>query len=707
VLAIHLIVNTVHRLSDPPASLTPALKLKASLSWVFQPGAFPLALLVLCILSFGLLIPRLGFYWDDWPMITTIRLQGLSAFWDFYRGERPFSAWTLYASAPFLGTNPLSWHLYTLGVRWLATVAMWWTLRGLWPQRSRQVAWMALLFAIYPVFTQQPVSVAFSQHWITFGLYFLSLGAMVQAYRTPRWFWPLTLLALLASALHIFTMEYFVGLELLRPVILYFILSRKVPGGAARLRSTIKGWLPYLLVLVAFVAWRLLFFKVEGDPNRPDLLYSLSTQPLGTLLRLLQISLQDLINNLVGVWYGTVQPEAIDLSDRAVLLSGAVALITAALVFFYLTGLRSEDHPGVDSTTPDSWIRQAVTLGLLGALLGPLPVWLTDRQAIYGLYSGRFAMAAMFGLSVLFVGLLEWFTPRRIPKLVLIGLLVGLAAGFHVRNATAFYRSSLQQNQFYWQLYWRAPYIKPGTALLSADELFIYVGRAATATAVNLLYPQDPGRRELAYWFLELYHDIGPKATEKLPRGKPLNPQFRIYSFNGSSLDSLAIFYKPAVGRCLWVLSPDDADNPDVPELTRLVLPISNLSRIEAEPKGSGYPPEEIFGAEPEHTWCYYFQKASLASQLGDWQAVSQLGDEADAKGFSPASPHEWLPFIKGYAHSGQWDKALDRTQRALEQSEEIAPRLCRVWSQIQEDVSLPEEAATRVDQQIACPTAP
>jgi hypothetical protein len=305
---------------------------------------------------------------------------------------------------------------------------------------------------------------------------------------------------------------------------------------------------------------------------------------------------------------------------------------------------------------------------------------------------------------------LEWFTPRRIPKIVLIGLLVGMAAGFHVRNATAFYRSSLQQNQFYWQLYWRAPNIKPGTALLSADELFIYVGRAATATAVNLVYPQPAGQRELGYWFLELYHDIGPKATEKLPRGKPLNPQFRIYSFNGSSLDSLAIFYKTAVGRCLWVLSPDDADNADVPELTRLILPISNLSRIEREPREPGYPPVEIFGKEPEHTWCYFFQKAALAWQMQDWAAITDLGDEAEEKGYSPASPHEWLPFIEGYARLGQWEKAMDRTQRAFELNEEIAPRLCRVWGQIQEQPVLPDEAGSRVDQlkqQLGCVAAP
>ncbi len=43
----------------------------------------PLALLVLLILSFGLLIPQLGFYWDDWPVILTGRLAGAAGYQAF------------------------------------------------------------------------------------------------------------------------------------------------------------------------------------------------------------------------------------------------------------------------------------------------------------------------------------------------------------------------------------------------------------------------------------------------------------------------------------------------------------------------------------------------------------------------------------------------------------------------------------------------
>lgn len=656
-----------------------------------------LAFLVLLILSFGLMIPWLGLYWDDWPIVLVTRLQGVNTFWDFYRYERPFSAWTYIVTAPILGTRPVIWHLFTLLLRWVTVIGMWWSLQGLWPRRKREVTWIALVFAIYPVFTQQSVSIAFSQHWICYALYFLSLGAMIQSVRTPRWFWLLNLAGVVATLVNMLTLEYFWGLELLRPIILWLIYGERQPEGGKRLQATLKLWVPYLVVLIIVVTWRMASMETLHDANEPDLLYELSASPLTTLLQFLQNGLQDVINNFIGAWYNTIDPTDIELTSRPMIFSLFIALLTAGLTYYYLLRLSTSESEGSSLLSDRQWVRQALLIGTLGTLLGPLPIWVINRQAIFGLYSGRFALAAMLGLSILLVGLLEWFTPRLLPKVILLAAMIGMAAGFHLRTSVSFYRSTLKQNQFYWQLYWRAPYIKPGTAILSADELFIYVGRNPTAVALNLLYPQPFGSRQVDYWFLELYHDVGPKMVPKLVRGKTFNPSFRTFEFTGSSLDSLVIFYKPGAGRCLWVLSPEDADNPELPELTRVASPVSNLSRIEATPLSTDYPPVDLFGKEPEHTWCYYFQKAELALQMGDWQKVAQLGDQAQKQGYSPGNSHEWLPFIEGYAKSSQWEDALEGTIAAFAMNEEIAPRLCRGWEHILGTATPPTEIDEKV----------
>ncbi len=677
----------------------------------FQSWTFPIVALVVLFLTFGVMFPLLGLYWDDWPAVAAARLKGVSSFWEFYKGERPFSAWTYILTMPWLGTKPITWHIVTLLLRWLTVLAMGWTLRGLWPNRSREVAWMTLLFAIYPVFINQAVAVAFSQHWMTFLLYFISLGFMIQALRKPRFSWLFTSVALLAEILHVLTMEYFWGLELIRPFFLWIILSEQNLPGRQRFKKTLLFWLPYLLVLVIGLVMRMTVFVTQtNDPNRPDLLFGLKEQPFVTLIRLLQFAIQDFVNNLAGVWYNTLAPGEIDLTDRVYLFSLLIAGLIAGLVFYYMTHMKPEE---VESDVDRSlWIKQALLIGFVCTLLGPVPVWLTDRQVLWGMYGGRFGLAAEFGLSIFLFGLFEWFTVKPLPKILLVSVLIGLAGGYHIRVASTYYRSTLKQNQFYWQLFWRAPYLKPGTAILSADELFPYVGRAASAVTMNLLYVQPAGSPTMAYWFFELDYDIGPKAVPKLSKEKPLNAVFRNFVFNGNSLDNLVVFYKSGTGRCLWVLSPEDVENSDLPELTLQALPVSNLSRIEAEPipvEGStnNYPPADLFGKEPEHDWCYFFQKANLARQYEEWEKVAQLGDEAQNQGLVPQDAHEWLPFIQGYAFVDQWEKAINRTDQALVLKAESAPRLCTVWEKILSQTAPSQNVMGQIEQmktRLSCP---
>jgi hypothetical protein len=60
-----------------------------------------------------------------------------------------------------------------------------------------------------------------------------------------------------------------------------------------------------------------------------------------------------------------------------------------------------------------------------------------------------------------------------------------------------------------------------------------------------------------------------------------------------------------------------------------------------------------MFGPEPAHRWCYYFEKADLALQTGDWESVAALGKQASAAGLHPEDWVEWTPFLQAYAYLG------------------------------------------------------
>ena len=175
-----------------------------------------------------------------------------------------------------------------------------------------------------------------------------------------------------------------------------------------------------------------------------------------------------------------------------------------------------------------------------------------------------------------------------------------------------------------------------------------------------------------------------------MTKGKALAFSFRKFKFNGSTLDSVFLSYESEKGQCLWILSPEDDDNPDLNPMLAEALPISNLDRIERESRGM--PLETIFGSQPAPNWCYFFQKADLARQFKDWQEVSRLGDEAQNLGFGPNNPQEWMPFVEGYAMSERWEAAIETTQHVRRVNRFLSPRLCRLWNRILDMETPPTE---------------
>jgi hypothetical protein len=96
-----------------------------------------------------------------------------------------------------------------------------------------------------------------------------------------------------------------------------------------------------------------------------------------------------------------------------------------------------------------------------------------------------------------------------------------------------------------------------------------------------------------------------------------------------------------------------------------------------------------IYKPEPEHGWCYYFEKADLARQLGDWEEVTRLGDIAFKLEDHPNNPVERFVFIEGYAHVGDWERALKLSRESYQVSKSyVGPLLCQLWERIETESS-------------------
>ena len=651
-------------------------KLRLSQGWLT-----PVLLLGTSIAAYGLQVLWLGYTLDDWIILHSYTSGGLRGLMEYcFMGSRPLVFWIWELGFLLLGTAPLGWHLWTLLWRFLSVLIFWVLLRQFWPKQARRTTLAALLFAVYPIFFQQPSALTFSFHWVCYFLSILSLVCMVRAAQGRGSWLACSAAAVLSGAASLFSQEFFIGFELLRPVLIWLALGGGLKLEWPRLRRTLLQWAPYLLLLIGYLLWRLVFMPAPGsDRNAPQVLYGLLKTPLQTLPELLVMVLRDLVNGLAGVWYRTYQPALITAGPLSALMAwGLAGAVFAGLyaAFRWLRGLNGADE------SEAGFVRGAVLVGLLAMLLGFAPGWTTGRSMsdTGGLYNDRFGMAAMAGASLLLVGLVEGALKSRHVRTAVLCLLVALAVGAHFRSTTEYRWSWEQQTRLYWQLKWRAPALQPPTAIYGDGALVKFIGSWATISAFNEVYDVPPGPTYEPYWYFDLTKQDLVSVVEK---GLPVTEIKNNLRYLGNASQSLVIQADAIENQCLWVVDLNDIHNPYLTPEVRFALPISDTRRIQAEPDR---PLDvKIFGPEIARDWCYYFEKASLARQRGDWPEAMRLWQAVEAQGLNPNNEPELVPFIQAAAHTGDWELAQRLTRQAYFPDFVMHDYLCTTWRAIDE----------------------
>jgi hypothetical protein len=657
----------------------------------FSRKSVPFALVLIAALSFGLFIPTLGFYQDDWPILYFQGTGGLAGLWKLHLYQSRPLATGLYALAfALIGNQVWLWHLLTLALRVLTLWIGWSALSRLWPGHERILAWFALLFAVYPLFLLQPLSVTYLIHWAGFALFTASVWFMVRAFQSPQRHGLYLTASALFTAGHLFVIEYYAGLELARPLLLWFLLPSAGPI-RARLVRLARASLLHGVALAVFVSYRIAWLPrpFEGfDQNPPQMLFDFLEAPLATLAALLGIMLKDSVHILLSTWANVFTVTQWDLSRPVDLVAIAAAVLAGVGAFHYVKRLRQSPlQDRQDSKAP----RQMFWLGLSFTVLGPLPAWVTYQTITANnlLWSNRFGLGSMLGAALIFAAGVSIVVRVRYRGLVL-SLLIGFTVAFHLISANDYRWSATKQAQFYQQLHWRAPYIEPGTAIFSDGELFGFMGEYPTSFALGLLYhPEQASTDVPPYWFFSLNKHFS-SDYDSLVAGVPVSSRTYSASFQGNSKRALVIYFEPELNQCLWVLSPDDAAIEALPRITRDVAAISNLNRIRSRA------PSDLdlglFNTEMSPNWCYYYQKADLARQFESWSEIIALWAAAQAQNVGPANGVEYLPFIHGFAHAGDWATAAELTLAAKSYAQGINPQLCTTWRQLYERTGESEE---------------
>lgn len=646
-----------------------------------RPWVVALGLLALCAASYATMASKLGYHWDDWTIAWYIHFLGPSSFKEAFALDRPLLAPIYLLTTTLIGNSPLHWQIFAVFTRWLACVALWLTLRGLWPEKPLQTAAAASLFAVYPGFRQQYIAITYGNAFILLTLYLASWALMVWSLRKPRWFWQFFLASLILDSFCVFASEHLFGLELLRPIFIWLILSDTIKDPAQRFKRLILIWLPFLIIDALFLVWRIATPTPRAEIT---LLKDLSNNPGDTLIRVAQTALQDMFQAGVLAWGQILRFDW--LSDQTpIIIMKYFAIVSGVLIGVALllkTQQPDSQHP---SSSNRRWAWRAIGLGALGLFAAGVPIWPTNLRIELFFPWDRFTIPMMLGASVLIVGVIELISWFPYQNIILIALISGLAAGMHFQNALSFRRDWLMQRDFFWQLSWRAPAIQPGTVLLTSEMPFPYDWDNSLNAPLNWTFAPEFEGQELPY----LIYNVESRLSRGLPeleRNSQIEEYLRITPFRGTISQSLVVFFRPP-GACLKIIDPVlDRDMPDKPRYFQSVYKFSRPELISPHAQPAAKPPLEFFGPEPERDWCYYFEKAELARQFEDWSQIVELGDQAmknTRRSFNRRNVIELVPFIEGYAHAGRWDTAYQLTLQALEAWENADLLLCNTWMRI------------------------
>lgn len=657
-------------------------KILSSISKIIQfsekkPFVFPLVLLAFALITYGVFIFSLGFYWDDWPPILLSHIPDPKIVWEYWSHDRPFQSWTYYLLFPLCNDSPALWQLSAIIARWTAALTLYLTFLRIFPRQKTLLQWSAVLFVVFPGFSDQYASVSYGSHFMIYTVFGLSMYFMVLAVQNKSKFWVFYPLSLILTAAHLFSMEYFVGLEFIRPLLLFIMLNESEKKKLKSLLRTVILWLPYIAVLAFYIYWRMVIYPNSvvdySGSNYPFLIKNLIETPGDTLITFLQTVYSDLRFLFLDIWTDRILPLAIEIKSITYWLSLFIGIGAAFVLHFFLSADRQENV--LQLKAREVWRNIILSMSII--LLGIFPIWSTLRQITKGKWSDRFDIPAIFGVAILLLTL--FFIIIQTPKIrnTILILVVGLSISYQIQIGNDYRKDFIRQKVFYTNLAWRIPSLQPGTTLYAPGMPSDKEADYSYSMGINLLYTTTEMDTSFDYWF------SGPRyySPETLLADPNLEIKdgLRNYQFIGSASEMVSIHM---TGGCLWVIDPYYALIPEGISLLPAYAELTNQDLIGETPAETNQL-SKIIDTSPQNTWCYYFEKGDLAQSKGKMEEAVNYYEQAISEGLVPLEAIEYLPFVKAYAKLGRIEEAVALTELSFKRTGYAKPSICQVWQDV------------------------
>ncbi len=612
--------------------------------------------------TYLVLVNRLDYYRDDWYYILDGHFAGPRVFHEMFAIDRPMRGYVFEALFNAFGTNPLPYHVTAALWRGLSGIAALWLFRLLWPQKRQATFTAALLFTLYPGYLWWVAGVEYQPMILSVLFQIISIALTLQAILATQRGWKIAAIigAILTGWVYIGLVDYAIGMEAFRLLCVYLLVSRKDPGISFIKQSvqTLRVWAVNALIPLGYLFWRIFFFNnVRSDTDISLQLGRLLRDPFNTSALWFGRWLQSSFNVSLTAWAAPFYRNAFSLTPMEV-LAGLLLTICIILVLLavYRQGFSEEKTEPQDHET-EKWTIEAIVIGALGVFLGVIPVILANRYVVFEAYS-HYALPASLAGVVMVIGIVYLIRSQPV-RTGLIALLVGFAVMTHYANAArAAYEEKIIRD-FWWQVSWRIPGLRPGTTLAVnyptinyGEDIDIVWGPA------NLIYKQDQKKSTPVEYPVFAFSLLNDKVGGVWAGRENEETRYRSH-ISLTNYDQVLVMSQPGLSSCVHVMDSrwprtSLGDHPAI----ILTAPYSDIQNIDDSSKPVT-PPFVPFGAEPEHGWCYFYQQAELAVQQEDWQEVITLAETAAQSNLEPKDRVEWLPFLQGYAQVGEVESFL------------------------------------------------
>jgi hypothetical protein len=593
------------------------------------------------------------FYRDDWYYMYDGIVLGPRGFMAMFEHLRPLRGPLFMGLFALFGPNPLPYHLLLFVWRVIGGFGMFWLLRLLWPgDRQRATAfWASVLFTIYPGFLWWVGGFEYQPMVLSLGFQIFSIAFMLKAIlaekRKSKILWMTA--SIVTIWVYLGLVDYSIGMEFFRVLCAFILVSRgdALNGFKAMLRrlwDAVRVSAPAFLGPIVFLLWRTFFFenwrKATNLGFQLSVLSNLPQTLLAWIIRLLESAADVLFMAWTVPLYARF--DLGELSQLVAELALAATLVALVLVSSRIFARTS----GLDAAPDEPRLRwEAVSIGLLGVLGGLVPIVVANRFVSFEQFS-HYTLPASIAATVFLFGMIQFLSDARL-RVALIALLMVSAGLTHFILSAGVAAEARVLSTFWQQVSWRVPGLRPGTTLIVKYPGVNYAESSDLVWGpANIIYypnsqPGAPIRIPISAARME-----GELISDVIS-GKVETQNYIIINVFKFDYSNALVISQPTATSCVHVI---DAR---WPTLTLYEDPtiraVAGYSKVEAvQSAGSSpAPPAQLFGPEPTRGWCYYYERADLARQTGGWEQVSALGAEAAQKGFAPAEPLEWIPFLQ------------------------------------------------------------